>query len=113
VLSKQSADVEVRKSEPKNVNAEPPEVISAAQRYRVEPTVSPSVGMDKVVTGGGVAQARLAFAAAHDGDYDAAISRLSDAFKSGYRDFAFLDSAPELSGLRDDVRYRALVARYR
>ncbi|MGE8165155.1 hypothetical protein ACQKRQ_34030 [Paraburkholderia sp. NPDC080076] len=47
VLSKQSADVEVRRSEPKNVNAEPPEVISAAQRYRVEPTVSASVGMGK------------------------------------------------------------------
>ncbi|MFM0556834.1 hypothetical protein P0D69_38580 [Paraburkholderia sediminicola] len=113
-LSKQSADVEVKRREPKNVNAEPSEVIAGAPRYSVgQSTVSPSVGMDKVVTGGGAAQAKLALVAAHDGDYDAAISRLGDAFKSGYRGFAFLDSAPELSGLRGDVRYRALVARYR
>jgi len=55
----------------------------------------------------------LAVLAARAGDTDAALARLGEAFRRGFRHFDQLDSAHDFDALRDDVRYRALVARYR
>lgn len=54
-----------------------------------------------------------ALAAARSGQQDQVFDYLSAAFRAGFRDFGRLDSAPELADLRSDVRYRALVGRYR
>ena len=55
----------------------------------------------------------LAVMAARGGDSDGAIDHLSDAFKLGFRQFAELDSSLDFDALRSDVRFQALVARYR
>lgn len=55
----------------------------------------------------------LAVLAAKRSDADGAIDHLNRAFKLGYRQFAVLDATREFDGLRQDVRYQALVARYR
>ena len=55
----------------------------------------------------------LALHAAKQGDNELALDSLRRAFSLGFRGFGQLDSAPELAGLRADVRYQALVARYR
>lgn len=55
----------------------------------------------------------LAVLAAKRSDADGAINDLNQAFKHGYRQFAALDATPEFEALRQDVRYQALVARYR
>ncbi|MEX3967394.1 hypothetical protein AB4Y42_35110 [Paraburkholderia sp. EG286B] len=55
----------------------------------------------------------LAVLAAERSDSDSAIDHLNQAFKHGYRQFATLDATPEFEALRRDVRYQALVARYR
>ncbi|WP_296658756.1 hypothetical protein [Paraburkholderia sp.] len=55
----------------------------------------------------------LAVLAARRSDADRAIEYLNQAFKLGYRQFGALDATPEFSALRQDVRYQALVARYR
>jgi hypothetical protein len=44
---------------------------------------------------------------------DLAIEHLSDAFKRGFRQFDLLDSTQDFDALKSDVRYQALVARYR
>ncbi|WP_331596748.1 hypothetical protein [Paraburkholderia sp.] len=44
---------------------------------------------------------------------DLAIEHLNDAFKRGFRQFARLDSTRDFDALKTDVRYQALVARYR
>lgn len=54
-----------------------------------------------------------ALAAARSGQQDQALDDLNAAFRGGFRDFGRLDGAPELADLRSDVRYRALVDRYR
>lgn len=55
----------------------------------------------------------FAVLAARAGDTEAAISRLSDAFRQGFRQFDRVDSAREFDAMRTDVRFRALVDRYR
>jgi hypothetical protein len=42
-----------------------------------------------------------------------AIRHLNEAFKHGFRAFILLDSNPDLTPLKSDVRYGALVSRYR
>jgi hypothetical protein len=54
-----------------------------------------------------------ALAAARSGQQDQALDYLNAAFRGGFRDFGRLDGAAELADLRSDVRYRALVDRYR
>jgi hypothetical protein len=54
-----------------------------------------------------------ALAAARSRQQDQALDYLNAAFRGGFRDFGRLDAAAELADLRSDVRYRALVARYR
>ena len=54
-----------------------------------------------------------ALLAARQGNLEVAIDDLGSALKAGFRKFALLDSAPEMAELRKDVRYQALVARYR
>lgn len=44
---------------------------------------------------------------------DAAVRSLGDAFAHGFRDFGKLEASVELAPLRADVRYQALLARYR
>lgn len=56
---------------------------------------------------------QMASTAAKQGQSDAAIEHLNNAFKAGFRDVARLDSAPEFGLLGNDIRYQALVARYR
>lgn len=51
--------------------------------------------------------------AARQGDQDSAINLLNEAFRQGFRSFDKLDIAPEFAMLRSDVRYQALLARYR
>ncbi|MDR5770104.1 MULTISPECIES: TPR end-of-group domain-containing protein [unclassified Caballeronia] len=51
--------------------------------------------------------------AAQQGDQEAAIDHLSEALRQGFRGFDKLDSAQEFASLRSDVRYQALLARYR
>ncbi|VVD31866.1 conserved exported protein of unknown function [Paraburkholderia dioscoreae] len=63
--------------------------------------------------GQSAAEYQLASAAAKQGQSDAAIDHLNSAFKAGFRDVARLDSSPEFGSLANDVRYQALVARYR
>lgn len=46
-------------------------------------------------------------------DGEAAIKHLNDAFRHGFRAFSLLDANPDLEPLKSDVRYEALVARYR
>lgn len=54
-----------------------------------------------------------ALVAARAGQQDQALDYLNAALRDGFRDFRRLDGASELAGLRADVRYRALVDRYR
>jgi hypothetical protein len=51
--------------------------------------------------------------AARSAQPDLAIEHLSDAFKRGFRQFDLLDSTQDFDALKSDVRYKALVARYR
>jgi hypothetical protein len=51
--------------------------------------------------------------AARQGDQDLAIDRLRDAFQHGFKNIDELDATPEFAALRSDVRFQALVARYR
>jgi hypothetical protein len=44
---------------------------------------------------------------------DAAIRHLSEAFQHGFRAFSLLEASTELSSLKTDVRYEALLARYK
>jgi hypothetical protein len=46
------------------------------------------------------------------GDPDAAVRSLRDAFEHGFRDFKRLDASQDLAPLKTDPRYNALVARY-
>ncbi len=54
-----------------------------------------------------------ALVAARAGERDQALDYLNAAFREGFRDFRLLDASGELAYLRSDVRYRALVDRYR
>lgn len=47
------------------------------------------------------------------GDVDAAVRSLRDAFEHGFRDFQLLETSQDLVQLRSDPRYNALVTRYR
>lgn len=47
------------------------------------------------------------------GDPDAAVRNLRDAFEHGFRDFPLLGASADLAPLRSDPRYNALVNRYR
>ncbi|XUW92788.1 hypothetical protein OH764_23670 [Burkholderia sp. M6-3] len=78
------------------------------------PTTAPLARAPGQSTGElGVKQYERALLAARQGQVDGAIDNLNSALKAGFREFAVLDSAPEMAELRKDVRYRALVARYR
>ncbi|MEM5340578.1 TPR end-of-group domain-containing protein [Paraburkholderia azotifigens] len=78
------------------------------------PTTAPVVGAPSQSTGKpGVKQYDRALLAARQGQVDDAIDYLDSALRSGFREFAVLDSAPEMAELRKDVRFQALVARYR
>lgn len=55
----------------------------------------------------------LAVLRAKQADNEAAVRHLHDAFKHGFRAFAMLDHNPDLTALKSDVRYSALVARYK
>jgi hypothetical protein len=44
---------------------------------------------------------------------EAAIRHLNDAFRNGFRALSLLDSNPDLVPLKSDVRYQALVSRYK
>jgi hypothetical protein len=55
----------------------------------------------------------LCIARVRQGDTDGAVRSLRDAFQHGFRDFALLESAPDLAPLKNDPRYMALVTRYR
>lgn len=55
----------------------------------------------------------LAVIAARRDQTDLAIEHLSLAFKGGFRQFDLLDSTQDFEALKSDVRYQALVARYR
>lgn len=56
---------------------------------------------------------QLAVLTMRRGDPDGAVRKLRDAFQNGFRDFALLEAASDLSALRNDPRYSALVTRYR
>lgn len=47
------------------------------------------------------------------GDLDAAVRSLRDAFENGFSDFPLLEASPELVQLKGDPRYDALLTRYR
>lgn len=47
-----------------------------------------------------------------EGDPDAAVRSLRDAFEHGFRDFKRLDASQDLAPLKSDPRYHALVTRY-
>jgi hypothetical protein len=55
----------------------------------------------------------LCIARVRQGDTDGAVRSLRDAFQHGFRDFALLESSPDLAPLKNDPRYMALVTRYR
>lgn len=55
----------------------------------------------------------LAVLAARSADPDGAIDHLNEAFKRGFRQFSELDSSPDFDALHSDVRFQALVSRYR
>ncbi|WP_460900802.1 hypothetical protein [Paraburkholderia jirisanensis] len=63
-------------------------------------------------TPAGYGDYQMALLAAQHGSTGDALQFLSDAFKSGFRDFAQLAAAPQFASLRADVRYKALVAHY-
>ncbi|WP_409521909.1 TPR end-of-group domain-containing protein, partial [Massilia sp.] len=50
-------------------------------------------------------------AAARDGDDDAAVRQLYQAYSDGWRDGAHAVAAPEFARLRDDVRFQVLLVR--
>ena len=56
---------------------------------------------------------QLAVLTMRRGDPDGAVRKLRDAFQNGFRDFALLEAASDLTALRNDPRYKALVTRYR
>ena len=55
----------------------------------------------------------LAILRLRQSDNEAAIRHLNDAFKYGFRAFRLLDSDPDFAALKSDVRYAALVSRYK
>lgn len=55
----------------------------------------------------------LAILHMRSGDEDTAVRNLRDAFLHGFRGFALLDTAPDLTPLKTDPRYQALLTRYR
>ena len=55
----------------------------------------------------------LAVLRMRQGDPDAAVRKLRDAFQNDFRDFKLLESSIDLASLRQDPRYQALVTRYR
>ncbi|WP_152038167.1 hypothetical protein [Paraburkholderia hospita] len=78
-----------------------------------QPVVRVTTIPEKTTDGPGVDQYDRALRAAGQGNLEVAIDDLDSAFKAGFRGFALLDTAPEITDLRKDVRYQALVARYR
>ncbi|MEM5439926.1 TPR end-of-group domain-containing protein [Paraburkholderia diazotrophica] len=78
-----------------------------------QPDKPSATGTRQLEADAGSAEYKLALVAASEGDTDSAIGHLSDAFKDGFRMFNLLESAPEFNTLKKDVRYQALVARYR
>lgn len=50
---------------------------------------------------------------ARQAEDDLAIRHLHEAFKNGFRAIPLLEANPALDGLKSDVRYKALLARYR
>lgn len=56
---------------------------------------------------------QLAILRMRQGNPDEAIRHLSDAFRNGFRSFDALERSPDLAPLKADVRYSALLARYR
>jgi hypothetical protein len=55
----------------------------------------------------------LAVLKMRESDSDAAIHHLNDAFKYGFRRFDLLDASMAFAPLKADVRYSALLSRYR
>lgn len=55
----------------------------------------------------------LAVLRVRQGDLDAAVRSLRDAFEHGFSDFALLEASAELRQLKGDPRYDALLTRYR
>ncbi|WP_175105891.1 TPR end-of-group domain-containing protein [Pararobbsia alpina] len=73
-------------------------LLAQAEQY---PPAHPEVDYDYAVLAARSAQPELA------------IEHLNDAFKRGFRQFDLLDSTRDFDVLKSDVRYQALVARYR
>jgi hypothetical protein len=88
------------------VQQEPSEIYSG----RVS-TVTQPAREDQVT--GSDSDYQMALNAARAGQQDQALDFLNVAFRDGFRDFGRLDAAPELDTLKADVRYQALVNRYR
>jgi hypothetical protein len=98
-------------SAPEKTNV-PPAALRASQIPVAQVDVTSQSGADGAVTAHD-SDYQKALAAAMAGQQDRALDYLNAAFRDGFRDFARLDAAPELADLRSDVRYQALVGRYR
>jgi hypothetical protein len=92
--------------------AQPATARSDSQMPASAPGSTNSNATTRSAVAAGDVQYKLALIAARQGDTDAAIGDLNDALKAGFRRFDLLDAAPEMNALKNDVRYRALVARY-
>ncbi len=55
----------------------------------------------------------LAVSSSRQNNIDGAIRHLSEAFTHGFRSFSLLENSDEFAAIRSDVRYGALIARYK
>lgn len=117
-------DATVRAMARSNTNAKPVTPVSASPASQVLAVSSASVGLPRpaghlspLAPGEAAAHPSadfdLAVLAARQGNRDLAIDRLNEAFKQGFRSIDRIESSPDFVALRSDVRYQALLARYR
>lgn len=90
-----------------------PAVVPAAMRGPSEHGSAAKSFSPEVAAKGTDSDYQKALVAARAGRQDQALDYLNAALRGGFRDFRRLDAAPELAELKADVRYRALVDRYR
>ncbi len=85
---------------------------AAPQDAKPEPATTASQSVERPGSAGMI-DYNQAVLHMRQGDADAAVRSLRDAFAQGFRDFQRLEASQDLAPLKTDPRYQALVTRYR
>ncbi|MGO4330540.1 hypothetical protein AB4Z48_31855 [Cupriavidus sp. 2TAF22] len=106
VAAQRQSSVPVASSPLDSQQPTPPTVTRSPQTSSAQATVA-------TPTPDGMDDYRRAVAALRQGDADSAVRSLHASFQHGFRQFDLIDASTELSALKSDPRYQALMARYR